>query len=108
MLLQKQNQRRNHIITTCKRQLLTTDLTNYSLFQGFFGRVSSVHFQALMMKTLRYKCYNKRIKTCDNGNVQSHYKEESTLNSTINSTFNKDLFTRACCIGTMVLINVLI
>ena len=31
-----------------------------------------------------YKYYNKRITTCDNGNVQSHNQEESKLNSTIN------------------------
>ena len=35
-----------------------------------------------MMKKLSYK-YNKRITTRDNGNVQSHDKEESKLNSTI-------------------------
>ena len=32
---------------------------------------------------LSYKYYNKRITTRDNGNVQSHDKEESKLNSTI-------------------------
>ena len=31
---------------------------------------------------ISYKYY-KRITTCDNGNVQSHDKEESKLNSTI-------------------------
>ena len=36
-----------------------------------------------MMKKLSYKYYDKQIATCDNGNVQSHYKEESKLNSTI-------------------------
>ena len=36
-----------------------------------------------MMKTLSYKYYNKRITTRDNGNVQSHDKEESKLNSTV-------------------------
>ena len=36
-----------------------------------------------MMKKLIYKCYNKRITTCDNGNFQSHDKEESKFNSTI-------------------------
>ena len=38
------------------------------LFQRRFGRVSSVHFQALRKKKLSYKYYNKRITTCDNGN----------------------------------------
>ena len=34
-------------------------------------------------KKLSYKYYNKRITPRDNGNVQSHDKEESKLNSTI-------------------------
>ena len=34
---------------------------------------------------LSYKYYNKQITTRDNGNVQSHDKEESKLNSTINA-----------------------
>ena len=44
----------------------------------FFSPVSS-----LMMKKLSYKYYNRQITTRDNGNVQSHNKEESKLNSTI-------------------------
>ena len=36
------------------------------------------------MKILKYKYYNKQITTHDNGNVQSHDKEESKLNDTIN------------------------
>ena len=36
-----------------------------------------------MMKRLSYKYYNERITTRDNGNVQSHDKEESKLNGTI-------------------------
>ena len=39
-----------------------------------------------MMKKLSYKYYNKRITTRDNGNVQSHDKEESKLNSTITAS----------------------
>ena len=35
------------------------------------------------MKNLSYKDNNKRITARDNGNVQSHDKEESKLNSTI-------------------------
>ena len=38
-----------------------------------------------MMKKLSYSYYSKRITTCDNGNIQSHDKEESKLNSTITS-----------------------
>ena len=37
------------------------------------------------MKKLRYKDYNKRITTPDNGNVQSHDQEEIKVNSTINA-----------------------
>ena len=36
-----------------------------------------------MMNKLSCKYYNKRITTRGNGNVQSHDKEESKLNSTI-------------------------
>ena len=37
------------------------------------------------MKILRYKYYNKRIITRDNGDFQSHDQEENKLNSTINA-----------------------
>ena len=40
-------------------------------------------FLSLMMKKLSYKYYHKRITTPDNGNIQSHDKEESKLTSTI-------------------------
>ena len=49
--------------------------------------VSDVFLQSIFKlndeKKLSYKYYNKRIKTRDNGKVQSHDKEESKLNSTI-------------------------
>ena len=38
-----------------------------------------------MMKKVSGKYYNKRITTCDNGNVQSHDQEKSKLISTINA-----------------------
>ena len=38
-----------------------------------------------MMKKVSYKDYNELITTRDNGNVPSHGKEESKLNSTINA-----------------------
>ena len=44
-----------------------------------------IHFQALMVKKLRCKYYNKRITTRDNDNVESHDQEESKLNNTINA-----------------------
>ena len=85
-----------------------------------------------MMKKLRYNYYNKLITTRDNSNVQSHDEKENKLSSAINvnsgahtlthdkiikSPFNKnsvatlksklssnkDLMTRPCQIGTMVL-----
>ena len=40
-------------------------------------------FLSLMMKKLSYKYYNKGITTPNNGNIHSHDKEESKLNSTI-------------------------
>ena len=49
-----------------------------------------------MTKKLGYKYYYKWIKTCNNGNVQSHDQEESQLNITVNakrgahSSFNKN------------------
>ena len=63
------------------------------LFLQCFGRVSSVHFQALMMKKLSYKDYNKRITTHDNGIVESHDKEESTSNSTISTNSGAHILT---------------
>ena len=38
-----------------------------------------------MMKNLSYKDYSVCITTRDNGNAQSHDKEESKWNSTINA-----------------------
>ena len=45
-----------------------------------FKPISSVYFQALMLKKLRY---SKQSTTRNNGNVQSHDQEKSQLNSTI-------------------------
>ena len=45
------------------------------------------------MKKLSYKDYNKRITTHDNSNVQSHDKEESKLNSTINANSGAHILT---------------
>ena len=60
-------------------------MQTHILFQPHFGPVSLVHFQALMMKKLRCKYYNKCITTRDDVNVQSPNQEESKLNSTINA-----------------------
>ena len=38
-----------------------------------------------MMKKLRFKSYNNRITTRNNGNVKFHGQEETKLNSTINA-----------------------
>ena len=52
----------------------------------YFSDVSDMLLQSIFKlnddEKLSYKYYNKRITTCDNGNVQSHDKE-SKLNSTI-------------------------
>ena len=53
-----------------------------------FGCVSSVHFQALMMKN-----YNKGITIRDNGNAQSDDQEEGKLDSTINANSGVHTFT---------------
>ena len=48
--------------------------------------VSDVFLQCIFKlndENLSYKYYNKRITTPDNGNVHSHDKEESKLDSTI-------------------------
>ena len=62
------------------------------LFQQRFECVPSFHFQALMMKTFRYKYYNKRITTRGSGNDEFYDQEERKLNSTIN--VNSGLFFR--------------
>ena len=53
----------------------------------YYSEVSDVFLQFILKlndeKKLSYKYYNKQITTRDNGNVQSHDKEESKLNSTI-------------------------
>ena len=52
----------------------------------YFSDVSDVFFQCIFKlndEKLSYKYYNKRITTPDNGNVQSHDKEESKLDSSI-------------------------
>ena len=105
---------------------MTNPYFNSATFRAYF----LVHFQALLMKTLRYKYENEQIATRDNGNVQSHDQEESKLNSTINTNSgahtlkddkiiksplnennlgtiqsiqhsNKDLITSVCRISTM-------
>ena len=45
------------------------------------------------MKNLGYKDYNKRITTRNNGNVQSHDREECKLNSTINANSGAHILT---------------
>ena len=52
----------------------------------YSSNVSDVFLQSIFKlndEKFSYKYYNKRITTRDNGNVQSHDKEESKLNSTI-------------------------
>ena len=53
----------------------------------YYSEVSDVFLQFILKlndeKKLSYKYYNKQITTRDNGNLQSHDREESKLNSTI-------------------------
>ena len=58
-------------------------MTNHILFQQRLERVTSVHFQALMMKKLRCKYCNKGITTRDHGNASSHDQEGSKLKKTL-------------------------
>ena len=64
-----------------KRKSISTNSANPYFILATFGRVSSVHLQALMLKKLSHNDYNKRISTRDNG----HDQEESKLNSNINA-----------------------
>ena len=61
------------------------------MFYVVLDDISSVHFQAVMTKKLRHKCYCKWITTRDNGNIKSHAQKESKLNSTTNT--NNDAHT---------------
>ena len=72
--------------------LITTDIVKsktkkqliwqiHFLFKRRFKRPSLVHFQALLMKKLSYKYYNKWITTHDNNDAQSDDPEESKLNN---------------------------
>ena len=74
----KKNCKNNHeVVKSKKKKEAKSQLISqvYFLFNGRFGRVSSVHHQPLMMKEISYKYYNKQILTRD--------QEESKLNSTI-------------------------
>ena len=74
-------------ITSCiNGKRITTNSTNpyvilVTFRTFFFNPFSSFNDE----KKLNYKDSNKQIKTCDNGNVQSHDQEESKMNSTINA-----------------------
>ena len=78
--------RRNHKITSCiqskknhnsfgKSILYSSDI--FDLFFSPFSRFSD--------EKIKYKYYNKRFTTHENGNVQCHDQEQSKLNSTINA-----------------------
>ena len=82
--------------------MLNIELTYSEI--SFVDGSSCIETSEFICKKLRYKYYNKRITTCDNGNVQSYDQEEIKLNSTVNvnkgvhtlthnkiiSSFNKD------------------
>ena len=48
---------------------MATNLVNPYLILMMLWTCFLVHFQALMMKKLRYKYNNKKITTCDSGNI---------------------------------------
>ena len=79
------------LLSTCVDELLsisekiTINWVNPYFILATFQTCFFSKFQALMMKKLSHKYYNKRIATRDNGNVQSHDQEGSKLNSTINA-----------------------
>ena len=83
-------------IFKCKVKRITTNSTNPCFILATFRTCFFSPFSSLMMKTLSYKYYNKQITTHDNGNVQSHDKNESKLNSTItaNESSKNFLFSR--------------
>ena len=84
LFIRKINFIRNHIITSCiESKRITTNLTNPCFILATFRVCFFSLFSSLMMNKLSYKYCNKRITTRDNGDVQSHDKEESRLNSTI-------------------------
>ena len=67
-------------------QGVTTNLINPCfILATFWTCYFSPFLSLMMMKKLSYKYYNKQITTRDSGNVQSQHKEESKLNSTINT-----------------------
>ena len=85
MLLSKQKVRRNHIIiSSIKRKRITTNSTNPYFILATSWTCFFNPFSSFNDEKLSYKQCNKRIRTRDNGNVQSHDQEESKLNSTIN------------------------
>ena len=81
----------NYDLFTIKVKIITTNSTNPCFILATFGRVSSVHFQAIMMKKISYKYYNNH--SWWNGNVQSHDQEENKLNSTIDANSGVPTFT---------------
>ena len=72
---------------------IATNSTNPCFILAMFRTYFFSPFSSLMMKKLSYKYYNKRITTFHNGNVQSHDKEESKLNSTITANSGAHTFT---------------
>ena len=64
--------------------MATNSTKSYYILTAFWACFFSP-FSSFNDKKLRYKYYNKRIATRDNGNVQFHDQDEIKLNSTTNA-----------------------
>ena len=72
-----------HFKVTGRNKRITTNSTKPCFVLATFRTCFFSPFSSLLIKKLSYKDYNKRNTNHDNGNVQSHDKEKSKLNSTI-------------------------
>ena len=76
-------------------------MTNpYFILAAFRTSFWTVHFQALMMKKLRCKYYNKRIINRDTVSAQSH--DQSKLNGTINVNSDAHTLTHDILVNVLV------
>ena len=73
------------IIKIKNSKKITANLTNSYFISATFRTCFFNSFSNSIDEKLRYKYFNKLIRTSDNGNGQSHHdQEESSSNSTIN------------------------
>ena len=72
-----------HFKVTGQNKRITSNSTNPCFILATFRTCFFSPLSSLMIKKLSYEYYKKRNASHDNGNVQSHVKEKSKLNSTI-------------------------